>query len=97
MAPMTMVSFSIEVWMPKRSAAEPSDATSFWICTQLDPTFANTYAEPESAPLSSSWTAVTTAVVPQIAQLKPNSSPAAPSLGSSFAVCTHSPFCFSKM
>ena len=67
------------------SPAAPSFGRSLAIC--WPDVVSKRYAEPESMPLSASCQAPTIAVVPLIDTSMPNSSPAAPSIGRSLAIC----------
>ena len=85
-APITTVSASKSTEKPNWSPAAPSSARSF-ACWLHSPSSSrmNTYAEPESEPLSLSKRAPITAVSPETEAEKPNSSPAAPSLARSLS------------
>ena len=77
-APTVALSPEIETESPKKSPAAPSEAVSL-VSTQFVPINSKMYAEPEKEPLSSSPTAPTIALSPEIETESPKKSPAAPS------------------
>ena len=81
-------------WLP----AAPSEARSFWLSVQapVAGSRANTYAAPESTPLSSLKVAPTIAVLPLMETEAPNSSPAAPSEAKSFWLSVQTPVAGSR-
>ena len=84
-APATAVSPLSDTEKPKASKSAPSEAVSRDCWLQTVPRRSNTYAEPDSSPLSSSRHAPITAMSLSTDAERPNSSPAAPSEAVSLA------------